>query len=69
MHIPRVYYPGVLDNTEYIVLNYDAFANIIKSLRRKIGDKIIIFNGHGGEYEAIIHKINKRDFTIKIIKC
>lgn len=47
-------------------LGAEASHHIAKVLRMRAGDTLTVFNGQGGEWEAVIESISKKDVTILI---
>lgn len=45
----------------------DAAHHIAHVLRMKTGQQIVLFNGHGGQYDAEILRINKRTVEVQVI--
>jgi len=68
MRIPRIFSEVSLKNKQLIKLNQHQSNHIINVLRLKIKNKLILFDGSGGEYESIISVINKKEVTAKIIQ-
>lgn len=67
MSIPRLFQKIPLSENKIITLSLNA-AHYLGNVRRaKKGDKIIIFNGEGGEYSAQVLEIKKEKFTIKVL--
>jgi 16S rRNA (uracil1498-N3)-methyltransferase len=66
MPIPRIFQAISLKVNETLTLPLDA-AHYLGSVRRtREGDRIIIFNGEGGEHKAEVLAIKKEKFTVKI---
>jgi 16S rRNA (uracil1498-N3)-methyltransferase len=63
MFIPRIYYPQPLATNETITLASEASHYLTKVLRLKDKDKIIFFNGEGGEYIGEIKLQGKSVFA------
>lgn len=68
----RLYVDEKFNNFEIInrqleISNND-FEYLIKVMRRKVNDKIIIFDGFNGDYLANIIKIDKKSLTLQIIQ-
>lgn len=63
--IPRIYLPMPLKIEEAIIAPEKIAHYLTHVLRQKNGDPIIVFNGEGGEYEAII-ELQKKKITLKI---
>ncbi|HSW92795.1 MAG TPA: 16S rRNA (uracil(1498)-N(3))-methyltransferase [Gammaproteobacteria bacterium] len=63
----RIYQPDVLSAHSTLVLNESASHHLARVLRASIGDKITVFNGQGGEYSAIIRRIDKKTVTVDLL--
>ena len=63
----RIYQPGMLAIGK-LQLDEDASHHLARVLRAAIGDEIILFNGAGGEYHAVIRLINKKGVDVEILK-
>jgi 16S rRNA (uracil1498-N3)-methyltransferase len=59
MSIPRIYQNIELIPGQFILLNEMSRSHLIQVLRLTVGDEFIIFNGQGGEYQAVISEIQK----------
>jgi len=55
-----------LNSRQNIEISGNDFDYLIKVMRKKIGDEILVFNGLDGEYNASINIINKKNCTILI---
>jgi len=66
MRIPRIYLPANLSSGQPIELTEHAFQHAIKVLRLKQNARLILFNGEGEEYLAVVENINKRNATVII---
>jgi len=60
--IPRIYSTEILENKKSILLPEDNLRYLKTVMRLNPGDKIIVFDGYGSEFEAIIE-----DFSIKSV--
>ncbi len=60
MFIPRIYYPHALCEKSLLSLDKDVSHYLTSVLRLNDGDKIIFFNGEGGEYLATLIADKKR---------
>lgn len=63
MRISRFYIPLALNVGETIVLPDSAFRHAIQVLRLKPGARLILFNGAGGEFQAILEQVERRQAT------
>lgn len=68
MRIPRIYLPSQLKEEQSIELSHHAFQHAIKVLRLKQGAKLILFNGQGTEFSALIETVNKKNASAIITK-
>lgn len=66
MRIPRIYLPTTLQAGQQIELDERAFQHVIKVLRLKHMAKLVLFDGKGNEYSALIEEVNKRNAFVKI---
>ncbi|MCF6236114.1 MAG: 16S rRNA (uracil(1498)-N(3))-methyltransferase [Gammaproteobacteria bacterium] len=66
MRIPRIYTDQALTCKQSVILESAAASHIHRVLRLKAGAELILFNGLGGEYKAIIESANKRQITIQL---
>lgn len=62
----RIYQSSDLNTDSFLSLDEAASHHLARVLRANPGDSIIIFNGKGGEYAAVITEINKKDVQVKI---
>jgi 16S rRNA (uracil1498-N3)-methyltransferase len=63
---PRIYSPQPLTPGAPITLAIEASHHLAKVLRMQIGDPLILFNGEGSEYPALIAAIDKRYVHVTI---
>jgi 16S rRNA (uracil1498-N3)-methyltransferase len=61
-----IYQENIIKDSSIEIKNND-FDYLIKVMRLKINDEILIFNGIDGEFQAQITQINKKDCLVKII--
>lgn len=66
MRITRIYQPINLIENQIITLDNHASHHLLNVLRLKSGTTLIIFNGQGGEYQAELINIEKKQAKIKI---
>jgi 16S rRNA (uracil1498-N3)-methyltransferase len=65
MPYPRIYCDVRLGPGAQFSLAADAANHVGKALRLKTGDSIIVFDGRGGEYEAVIQRMDKEHVDVK----
>jgi len=66
MTITRIYHDGDISLQEIVVLNISASRHLLRVLRHKINDPLIVFNGKGGEFQARIQSIEKGSAAVEI---
>lgn len=66
MRIPRIYQAVPLETGLTITLDAQATAHIVRVLRLKLEDQIIVFNGQGGEFEGVISQLGKREAVVRL---
>ncbi|MEH6634998.1 MAG: 16S rRNA (uracil(1498)-N(3))-methyltransferase [Halioglobus sp.] len=64
MRIPRIFTAQELRENTRMQLESGASAHIARALRMRQGDKLILFNGNGGEYPAAIAAIDKKSVAV-----
>ncbi len=64
----RIYQPIPLKTDTAITLDEAASHHVARVLRATLSDEIIIFNGEGGEFEATITEITKKNVIVYIKK-
>jgi len=65
MRIPRIYLPTQLESNQLVELNERPFQHVIKVLRLRKNSKLILFDGFGNEYHAVLEEINKKNAFAK----
>src|SRR5690242_9019179 len=66
MPLPRIYCEQRLGPGAQFALAPEAAQHVAKALRLKSGDSITVFDGRGGEYEAILQRIDKERVDVKL---
>jgi len=66
MRLPRIYHPAPLALGDHAELSDDAANHIARVLRLPVGAPLILFNGAGGEFAAVIGAIDKRCVLVEI---
>jgi 16S rRNA (uracil1498-N3)-methyltransferase len=66
MRIPRIYLSRPLNSGNEVELDNNALQHVVQVLRLKAGHPLILFNGDGGEFEARLVKVAKRQATVRI---
>ena len=66
MRIPRIFIDTELSENTSLVLPDSSFQHLCKVLRLKSGHPIRVFNGKGGQYNAMLSDVEKRSASIKV---
>lgn len=66
MPISRIYQPIELSVNTTLRLSENASHHLARVLRASVNDEIILFNGKGGEFTAVIKKIEKKFIEVEI---
>ncbi|HEV8261300.1 MAG TPA: 16S rRNA (uracil(1498)-N(3))-methyltransferase [Burkholderiales bacterium] len=61
----RFYFPGKLGNGSEVRLPPEAAHHAARVLRLAVGETVTLFDGHGGEFEARITRMDRGEVTIK----
>jgi len=62
----RIYHDGELTTGLTVMLQPNASHHLLQVLRKKAGESLWIFNGQGGEFEAILTSVSKKTACITI---
>jgi len=68
MRIPRIYLPLDLTAKKTFELSDHAFQHTVKVLRMKQDAKLVLFDGKGNEYSAVLVQVNKKNAFVNIEK-
>ena len=66
MRLPRIHHPAALTSGARIELSEEAANHLARVLRLPAGAPLIVFNGEGGEYQAVILTLGKRGVSVEI---
>lgn len=66
MSLTRAYHPGPLSLHLKCRLDEKAAHHVARVLRGRVGDYLTLFNGEGGEYNAVITHIDKKGVEVEI---
>lgn len=61
MRIPRIFTQQTLITGELVQLEETAAHHLSKVLRMQAGRELVLFNGNGGEFDATIHEVSKKN--------
>ena len=62
----RIYHPGDLSTGLIVMLETGSSHHLPQVLRKKVGERFWIFNGNGGEFEALLVSANKKTACVEI---
>lgn len=63
----RAYVDHPLCVGENVDLPKDVAHHLARVLRKRVGDALILFNGQGGEYPAVIESLSKSNVTVQVL--
>lgn len=63
---PRIHIEQALVTGERAVLSESAFRHVVQVLRLEQGEALTLFNGYGGEYDATLEVIGKREAHVRV---
>ncbi len=66
MRTPRVFHSSPLKGKERVALDPGAAKHLLTVLRLKPGAPLILFDGSGFEFEAVIEEAGKKDVRVKL---
>ena len=66
MRVPRFFVSSPLTVGEHVILTDAAFHHAIRVLRLRVSAEIILFNGTGGEYQALIESVTKQQASVLV---
>jgi 16S rRNA (uracil1498-N3)-methyltransferase len=66
MPLPRIHCDVRLGPGAQFPLAPEAAQHVSKALRLKVGDGLTVFDGRGGEYEAVIQRIDRERVDVKL---
>ncbi len=66
MRIPRVFLPVPLAVGAGVELDERAHRHVVDVLRLREGAPLVLFNGEGGQYQAVLEHCGKRHSTVRI---
>lgn len=61
----RIFQPFTINQNSLITLDDNAFNHLIRALRMKVGEQIILFNGTNQITPAVIQQIDKKSVIVK----
>src|SRR4051812_33978112 len=64
--MPRIYCEHKLGPGAQFTMPPEAAQHVSRALRLKAGDAIVVFDGLGGEYEAILLRVDRDRVDVKV---
>src|SRR5210317_1677932 len=64
MRLTRIHTHQALTSNACIELEPGPSQHLARALRLQVGDSLILFDGHGGEYPAAISAVDKKKVTV-----
>jgi 16S rRNA (uracil1498-N3)-methyltransferase len=62
----RVWLDASLETGARVELPEGPFRHLVQVLRMQAGETLVVFNGQGGEYEAVLETVAKRSATLRV---
>lgn len=62
----RVFLDAPLAEGAFVDLPEGPFRHLVQVLRMQAGDELVVFNGRGGEYVAVLETVAKRSATLRL---
>lgn len=66
MRIPRIYHPEPIHQLGTVALSEDAAGHIGRVLRMQAGQEVLLFDGLGAEFPAVISEVGKKQVLVNI---
>ncbi|MGF1705691.1 16S rRNA (uracil(1498)-N(3))-methyltransferase [Enterovibrio baiacu] len=66
MRIPRIFHPELLPNSGRVALDDDAANHVGRVLRMQVGQDVLLFDGSGAEFPAVICDVSKKNVNVDI---
>ncbi|MBF9001406.1 16S rRNA (uracil(1498)-N(3))-methyltransferase [Vibrio nitrifigilis] len=66
MRIPRIYHPETIEHLGTVTLSEDAAGHIGRVLRMQEGQEVLLFDGSGAEFPAIITESGKKRVLVDV---
>lgn len=66
MTIPRIFCEQRLGPGAQFALDDDAAQHVGRALRLRVGNTVVVFDGTGGEYDAVIQRVDRDRVDVKV---
>jgi len=66
MRLTRVFVNSALASDALVPLPSGPAQHLVRVLRTQPGDAVVVFNGRGGEFAAIIESVRRNDVTVRV---
>ena len=63
---PRLFYEGTLATGTGVTLGATASHHLVKVLRARQGDEVVVFNGDGKQYRAVVEQADQRSCSLQL---
>lgn len=66
MSAPRIFLDAPLEFGASVELPESPFRHLVQVLRMQVGESVVVFDGRGGEYEAVLEAVTKRSASLRV---
>ena len=66
MRIPRIHHPELITTLGIVALSEDAAGHVGRVLRMTAGQEVLLFDGSGAEFPAVIHSVSKKKVDVEV---
>lgn len=66
MRIPRIYHPETIEQLGVIALSEEASGHVGRVLRMQADQEVLLFDGSGAEFPAVITEVTKKQVSVKV---
>ncbi|QIL85170.1 16S rRNA (uracil(1498)-N(3))-methyltransferase [Vibrio sp. HDW18] len=66
MRTPRIYHPQPIHQLGTLALSEDAAGHIGRVLRMQVEQEVLLFDGYGAEFPAVISEVSKKQVLVEI---
>lgn len=63
----RLYVPQPLTEDTLLVLPAEGARHVVQVLRLRLGESLTLFNGDGGEFDALLEVIGRREVIVRVL--
>lgn len=62
----RIFHKGEMNSGLTVMLDHNSSHHLLQVLRKKAGERFVMFNGNGGEFDAVLLSANKKTACVEI---